>query len=140
MKKIILGIVAVLAASGAQALSLDTYTGVSNAVLISQTAVADGAVITSKVFTAKALKGIGTLLTIQENGTNTAGGGYFTLQDSSTGSSLWSNVTTVAFANTNAAGSTYTKVDLGAYRPYYRVLCTVTADANRVTATLNGYQ
>lgn len=140
MKKILIAAVAALFAINAGAVSLDTYTGVSNAAVIAHTSVADAAVITSATFNAKSLKGYGTLCTVVQNGTNTAGGGTVTLQDSATGSTAWSNVTAITFAGTNCAGATFTKVDYGANRAYYRVLATATADANRVTATLNGYK
>lgn len=140
MNKILIAAVAALFAINAGAVSLDTYTGISNAAVIVQTAVANGAVITSAVFNAKQLKGYGTLCTAVVNGTNTAGGGTITLQDSADGSTAWSNVTAITFASTNSAGATFTKVDYGANRAYYRVLATATADANRVTATLNGYK
>ncbi len=47
MKKILIAAVAALFAINARAVSLDTYTGISNAAVIVQTAVANGAVITS---------------------------------------------------------------------------------------------
>lgn len=140
MKNILIAAIAALFAVNAGAVSLDTYTGVSNAAVIVQTAVANGAVITSSVFNAKQIKGYGTLCTVVLNGTNNAGGGTVTLQDSADGSTAWSNVTALTFAGTNCAGATFTKVDYGANRAYYRVTATATSDANRVTATINGYK
>ena len=143
MKKLIAFCAASIAAVCAIAGGLNTYDGIVYTNLFEPAYITAPAAVTSTARNVSALKGNGTvILTASPGSSNIVTYGVSVqVQDSETGTTAWSNVSSVvATGYTNVGTITKIKLDLATVRKYLRVVATSTGDTAVASAVLCGYQ
>lgn len=142
MKKISAFVAAVFVSVCAIAGGLNTYDGVAYTNLIENTRVPAATAITGSARNVSFLKGQGTVIIALTPGlTNVSNNGLSAqVQDSETGTTLWSNVSSVVATSYTTNGTITTfKLDTASVRKYLRVVATATNDSGYVSSVLVAY-
>lgn len=142
MKKILICLLVACFGLAVYAGGLNTYDGVTYTTIQAPRAVPAATAVTSTAVNVSALKGNATvILTVAPPSTNLISyGASIQVQDSSDGSTAWSNVTAlVALGRTNVATVSTLKIDTATVRKYLRTVATSTNDSTVVFAIIAGY-
>ncbi len=142
MKKILICLIVACFAAIGFAGGLNTYDGITYTTLQAPKSVPAATAITSTAVNVSALKGNATvILTVAPPSTNLISyGASIQVQDSSDGSTAWSNVTAlVAVGRTNVATVSTLKIDTATVRKYLRTVATSTNDSTYVSGMIVGY-
>lgn len=144
MKKNLILIAAVLAFCTASfAGGLNTYDGITYTNLLKQSKCAAGVAITGGVINATTLKGQATVIASVITGIDTnitTCGAVINVQDSSTGTGGWTNISGVSYsASTNVGATSVTKLDLSSVKNYLRAVLSATNDSAVGSAVIAGY-